>query len=136
MKPKLVSKSQPNQLFIAGLWHDSICAFILSCKSQGSSKEPQDNDNMAAHGFPLKKMGKKIKEFDFQQHKHPVIHYSDLSIMVIKIAPFSLHKQKLQTIKDYYATAISIHLRPVSFSCCFLHGRFHFSANEYQLCRQ
>lgn len=114
----------------------TISAFILSCKSQGSSKEPQNNDNMAVYKFPLKKLEKKEKELDFQQYKYPVIHYSDLSIMVIKIAPFSLHKQKLQTIRDYYATAISIHLRPVSFSCCFLHGQFNFSANEYQLYRQ
>lgn len=40
-------------------WQYLICTFILSCKSQGSSKEPQDNDNMAAHEFPLKKLKKK-----------------------------------------------------------------------------
>lgn len=63
------SKTHPKQLFIAGLRHDRISAFILSRKSQSSSEEPQNNDNMAAHELPLKKLEKKtIEELDFQQH--------------------------------------------------------------------
>jgi len=65
-----------------------------------------------------------------QQLKDPVIHYSDLSIVVIKIVPFSLHEQKLLTIRDYYPTTISIHPRPVSSSWCFFQDQFLFSANE------